>query len=86
MAQPGDVQILVTIRDREIYDVVPAPGSSSDLEVTRLDDPGRKELKRSPYGLRYVETVYEVQVQEHATLGTACYIVIGGYRVKVPCG
>lgn len=85
MAEPGDVQVVVTIRDREIVDVQPAAGYS-ELEVVRLDPPGRKELKRSPYGLRYVETVYEVQVQEHATLGTACYMVIGGYRVKVPCG
>lgn len=84
MAQPGDVQILVTINDREIVNVEPAPGYS-DLEVTRLEPPGRKELKRSPYGLRPVETVYEVEVHEHTTLGTACYMVIGGYRVKVPC-
>jgi len=80
----GDVKVVLTIRDREIVNVEPAPGYS-DLEVVRLEPPDRKELKRSPYGLRFVETVYEVEFHEHPTRGTACYMVIGGYRVKVPC-
>jgi len=84
MADPGDVQVVLTIRDREIVDVQPAAGYS-ELEVVRLDPPGRKELKRSAYGLREVETISEVEFQSHPTFGTACYIVIGGFRVKVPC-
>jgi hypothetical protein len=84
MPEPVAVKIILTVKDREITYVEPHP-DNPDIEVFRLAPPDQKELKRSPYGLRTVETVYEVELKDHATLGSACYMVIGGYRVKVPC-
>lgn len=79
MALPGDVEIKLVIRDREIVSVEPI----SNVEITPVAaPPDLKELKRSTYGLRPVETIYEAQWTQSAP---KCFIIIGGFKVQVPC-
>jgi hypothetical protein len=79
MGQPGDVEVKLVIRDRQIVSVEPI----GDAEVTPVTDPpDLKDLRRCPYGLRPVETIYEVQWVQSAP---KCYMIIGGFKVQVPC-
>jgi hypothetical protein len=75
----GDVEIKLVIRNREIVKVLPVNDGD---HVTQLSPEEHTELKHSVYGLRPVETIYETQVTQSAP---KCYIVIGGYKVQVPC-
>jgi hypothetical protein len=79
MGVPGEVEIKLVISEREIVRVEPI---GSGVEVSAVTDSEHKEFKHSPYGLRPVETVYEVQITQSPT---KCYMVIGGYKVQVPC-
>jgi hypothetical protein len=80
MGLPGDVEIKLVIRNREIVDVLPFNGEY----VTALTPEDHREIKQSPYGLRPVDTIYETQVAQ--SVAPKCYIIIGGYKVQVPCG
>ena len=58
----------------------------SDVDVSELQPGDRKKFRRSSHGLRPLDTIYETPDPD-ATLGTAtkCYMIIGGYKVQVPC-
>jgi hypothetical protein len=79
MGLPGDVEIKLVIRNREVVEVAPLNGGDY---VERLSPEDHIELKHGSYGLRPVETIYETQVTQSAP---KCYMIIGGYKVQVPC-
>lgn len=80
MGLPDEVEIKLVIRGKEIVGVEAA---GSDVEVTVITPEERKLYEGSPYGLRAVDTLYETQITQSAT---KCFMVIGGFKVRVPCG
>ena len=84
MAGPTVVQVIVEFKDREISNVLPHAG---DVTVSRLTDADRKKLKRSKDGLRRLETLSKRDPnRESLAAARKCFIVIGGFKVQVPCG
>ena len=79
MGLPGDVEIKLVIREKQIAGV---EGVSGYVEVTPLTPLERKEFEGCPYGLRPVDTLFETQIAQSAT---KCYMIIGGFKVQVPC-
>jgi hypothetical protein len=73
-----EVEIKLVIREREIVGVESIKGAL----VESLTDDERKKFKKSPYGLRLVDSIYETQITESPT---KCYMTIGGFKVIVPC-
>jgi hypothetical protein len=80
MGLPDEVEIKLVIRGKEIVGVEAA---GSDVEVTVITPEERKLYEGSSYGLRAVDTLYETQITQSAT---KCFMVIGGFKVRVPCG
>jgi hypothetical protein len=80
MELPVDVEIKLMIRGKEIVGVEAA---GTGVEVTPLTPLERKQYEESSYGLRPVDTLYETQITQSPT---KCFMVIGGFKVQVPCG
>lgn len=73
----------LTFEDGEITAVTGPLGPGSPM-----DPVDRKKLKKSRYGLRLVETIFEHDSQYEPITTEAvrhCYMVIGGIKVEVPC-
>jgi hypothetical protein len=79
MALPGDVEIKLVIREKTIVGV---EAVGSDVEVTPLTPEERKQYEDSSYGLRTVDTLFETEITQSAK---KCFMVIGGFKVRVPC-
>ncbi|MGH7767058.1 MAG: hypothetical protein ACREQP_06355 [Candidatus Binatia bacterium] len=79
MGLPGDVEIKLVIRDKTIVGV---EAVGSDVEVTPLTDAERRQYEESPYGLKTVDTLFETEIEQSAK---KCFMVIGGFKVRVPC-
>ena len=73
------VEIKLVIRNKKI---VAVKAAGSDVEVTRITPLQRKKFKSCKYGLRPVDTLFETQIAQSAT---KCFMVIGGFKVRVPC-
>lgn len=83
---PQVVRVIVEFHDGYIVKVEPAPGNPSDVIVSDLDTKEKKKFRRSDHGLRALETIYEsTEKDEAAATGTKCYMIIGGFKVQVPC-
>jgi hypothetical protein len=78
MGLPGDVEIKLVIRGKEIVGVE-ATGS---IAVTPLTPEERKLYEDSSYGLRPVDTLFETEITQSAK---RCFMTIGGFKVQVPC-
>ena len=80
------VKVIVTFEDGYISNVERHQDNPPEVQVSRLDSNEKKKFRRSAHGLRRLETVYETPDPD-ATLGTAtkCYMIIGGFKVQVPC-
>jgi hypothetical protein len=79
MGDTNRVRITLEIENREIVNV---SSPNSDPEVTRLTPEDHRKFKHSAYGLRPAETVFETQITESEP---KCYMIIGGFKVRVPC-
>jgi len=79
MAVPHDVEIKLLIRGTEIVGV---EATGSDTECTPCTLEERKLYESSPYGLRTVDTLYETQITQSPT---QCFMVIGGFKIRVRC-
>jgi len=75
-----DVEIRVVFREREIYRII-GPDGEEGTAVTAAD---LKRFKKSPYGLRFVDSVFDTRDPDDALM-RRCYTVIGGFKVEVPC-
>ena len=76
-------QIILEVEDGEIKTVTGPDGPGTPFT---LED--RKKFKKSHYGLRAVDTLYEHNSKSftlEAAATTECFMVIGGFKVKVPC-
>jgi hypothetical protein len=75
--------ISLTFEDGELKAVTGPNGAGTYM------DPGeRRQVKKSRYGLRPVETIFEHDSQYEPITTEAvrkCYMIIGGYKVEVPC-
>ena len=80
MGLPGDVEIKLVIRAKQIVSV---EGVSGYVEVTPLTPLQRKEFEGCPYGLKPVDTLFETEIAQSLK---KCFMVIGGFKVQVPCG
>jgi hypothetical protein len=78
MALTGEVEIKLVIRGKEIVGVE----ASGCIEVTPLTPEERKQYEGSSYGLRPVDTLFETEIEQSAK---RCFMVIGGFKVRVPC-
>jgi len=76
---PGEVEIKLVIRGKQIVGV---EGLGSDVEVTPITPEERKLYEGSPYGLRPVDTLFETEITQSPK---RCFMVIGGFKVQVPC-
>jgi hypothetical protein len=77
-----DVEIKIVFRDKEIYRVIGPDGR----DATRLTDAEFKRFKKSAYGLKLVDTAAAFDTRDpDDPLMVRCYMVIGGYKVEVPC-
>ena len=75
----GEVAVLIVIKNRSIVRVEEAGGTEG--AVSEISAAEKQAYSRSQYGCRPVETIYE-----HDTLGpNTCFMIIGGFKVKVPC-
>ena len=86
MAEPTAAEILelkVVFKDREIFDVEVLSGDGMKTPFTAAD---RKKFKRSKYGLRPLETLSEYDPEPESLVARRCFMVIGGFKVEVPCG
>ena len=72
----GEVGILLVIKNRSIVRVEEAAGTEG--QVSALEAEEKQTYSRSPYGCRKVNTIYETQQNP-------CFMIIGGFKVKVPC-
>ena len=79
MGLPGDVEIKLVIRGKAIVGVEAVSGA---VEVTPLTPLERKEFEGCPYGLRPVDTLFETEITQSPK---KCFMVIGGFKVQVPC-
>jgi len=77
--EPGDLEIKLVIRAKAIVGVEAVSG---EVVVTPLTPSERKEFEGCPYGLRPVDTLFETEIAQSAT---KCFMVIGGFKVQVPC-
>jgi hypothetical protein len=75
----GEVAIKLLIREKQIVGV---EGLGSDVEVTPITPEERKQYEGSSYGLRPVDTLFETEITQSAK---RCFMVIGGFKVRVPC-
>jgi hypothetical protein len=75
-------QIILDIEDGEIFGVTGPYGPGIPFV---LDD--RKKIRKSTYGLRPVDTIYDHDTKGEATIEAPrrCYMIIGGFKVEVPC-
>ena len=80
MELKGEVEIKLVIRGKEIVGV---DAVGSGIEVTPLTPLERKQYEGSPYGLRTVDTLFETEITQSPR---KCFMVIGGFKVQVPCG
>lgn len=79
MSVPYNVEIKLQISGIEIVGV---EASGKDVEVSVLTPDERELYSKSSYGLKPVDTLYETQITQSAT---KCFMVIGGFKVRVPC-
>ena len=81
------VKVIVTFKDGYIFNVERHQDNPAEVQVSDLESSEKKKFRRSAHGLRPLETIYETPDPD-ATLGTAtkCYMIIGGFKVQVPCG
>jgi hypothetical protein len=81
------VKVIVTFEDGYISYVERHQDNPPEVQVSKLESSEKKKFRRSSHGLRPLDTIYE-SPDPDATLGTAtkCYMIIGGYKVQVPCG
>jgi hypothetical protein len=79
------VKLIITFKDGYISNVEEHQ-DNPDVEVSDLESSEKKKFRRSLHGLRPLDTIYETPDPD-ATLGTAtkCYMIIGGFKVQVPC-
>ncbi len=79
MGLPGDVEIKLVIREKKIVGV---EAISKDVEVTPLTTSERKDFETCPYGLKAVDTLFETEITQSPK---KCFMVIGDFKVQVPC-
>jgi len=79
MSLPAEVEIKLLIREKRIVGV---EGIGCDVEVTPITPEERKLYEDSSYGLRPVDTLFETEIAQSAK---KCFMVIGGFKVRVPC-
>jgi hypothetical protein len=79
MGLTGEVEIKLVIHGKKIVGV---EAVGSDLQVTPLTPSERKEFEGCPYGLRTVDTLFETEITQSPK---KCFMVIGGFKVQVPC-
>jgi len=89
MVEPSAAQVvklIVTFKDGYIANVERHQDNPLDVQVSDLESSDKKKFRRSLHGLRPLETIYETPDPD-ATFGTAtkCYMIIGGFKVQVPC-
>ena len=77
--EPGNVEIKLVIRAKAIVGV---EGLSGDVVVTPLTSSERKEFEDCPYGLKPVDTLFETEIIQSPK---KCFMIIGGFKVQVPC-
>jgi len=89
---PITYSIKVDFVDNEIVAITRVSTGSGDVPGDPLNPGDMNKYKKSPYGLRFVESVSYTQQAEAldalsspTILTTTCYTVIGGFKVKVPC-
>ena len=75
----GEVACLLVIKNRRIIRVEEAEGTEN--KVTPVADEQKQIYSQSTYGCRPVETIYETDTQSP----NSCFIIIGGFKVQVPC-
>jgi hypothetical protein len=79
MELPGDAEIKLVIREKKIVGV---EAISKDVVVTPLTPSERRDFETSPYGLKTVDTLFETEITQSPK---KCFIVIGDFKVQVPC-
>ena len=72
-----EVSFLVVVKNRGIVRVEEAEGTVGQVSNVTAEE--KQAYSQSAYGCRPVETIYETQQNP-------CFIVIGGFKVQVPCG
>ena len=72
----GEVSFLVVVKNRSIVRIEEAEGTAGNVSVLAAAD--KQAYSQSTYGCRPVETIYETQQNP-------CFILIGGFKVQVPC-
>jgi hypothetical protein len=76
-------QIVLDVEDGEIIGVEGPNGPGTPVTLS-----DRKKYKKSLYGLRTVDTLYDYD-SKHESVEVAaprrCFMVIGGFKVEVPC-
>jgi hypothetical protein len=79
-------KLIVTFTDGYVSYVEGHQDNPPEVVVSDLKSSEKKKFRRSAHGLRALDTIYE-SPDPDATLGTAtkCYMIIGGYKVQVPC-
>jgi hypothetical protein len=75
----GEVACLLVIKNRRIIRVEEAEGTEGN--VAPLTDEQKQIYSQSSYGCRRVATILETDTQSP----NSCFIIIGGFKVKVPC-
>lgn len=80
------VKVIVTFEDGYISNVERHQDNPPEIEVSPMTSNDRKKFRRSAHGLRPLETIYETpDPSQTADTATKCFMVIGGFKVQVPC-
>jgi hypothetical protein len=80
------VKVIVTFKDGYIYLVERHQDNAADVLVSELESSEKKKFRRSAHGLRPLDTIYETPDPDATIeMATKCYMIIGGYKVQVPC-
>lgn len=80
--EAGEVRVTLVIKDRVIIGVEEAEVTNGFGKVGELSDAEKQRWARSSYGCRPIETIYETQQTQSPT---ECFIMIGKFKIKVPC-
>jgi len=72
----GEVSFLVVVNKRGIVRLEEAPGTEGNVSSITAEQ--KQAYSQSTYGCRPVETIYETQQNP-------CFIIIGNFKVQVPC-
>ena len=78
----GEVGILLVIKNRRIVRIEAGAGIQSE-DITDLTEEWKQNYNKSDYGCRPVNMIYQTKQTQSPE---ECFVIIGGRRVKVPCG